>query len=97
MLVNFHLKGTTLTFFSQFVPKKKLGFEIRKANVETRTSIFEIPPVSIFRQNKQIRRFGPTFSQPCILGSKIKKSKSGFGISIVKILYVPIFRNRGQL
>ena len=63
MFVNFHLKGTTLTFFPEVDPKKKSGFEIQKANVEIRTSIFEIPPVSIFRQNKQIRRFGPTFSQ----------------------------------
>ena len=32
-----------------------------------------------------------------ILGSKFQKSKSGFGISILKILCFPIFRQNGEL
>ena len=52
--VNFQLKRITLTFLAQICPKRKLGFEIQKTNVGIRISIFQIPCVPIFRQNKQL-------------------------------------------
>ena len=54
MCVNFQLKRATLTFLAQICPKRKLGFEIHKTNVGIRISIFEIPCVPIFRQNRQL-------------------------------------------
>ena len=40
MCVTFQLKRTTLTFWAQIYPKRKLGFKIQKANVGMRTSNF---------------------------------------------------------
>ena len=95
--VDFQLKRTALTFLVQINPKGKLGFEIERTNIGIRINIFEIPCVPIFRQNGQLRIFGPKFTQKWILGSKFQKSKSEFGISIFEILCVPIFRQNGQL
>ena len=97
MCVNFQLKQTTLTFSAQIYPNRKLGFEIQKANVGIRISIFEIPCVPIFWKNGQLWPFGPKFAHKWILGSKFQKSKSRFGISILEILRAPIFRQNGQL
>ena len=97
MRVNFQLKRTTLTFLAQICPKKKLGFEIQKANVGIRISILEILCAPIFRQNGQPWIFGPKFAQKWILGKGFQKSKSGFGINTSNILCVPIFSQIGQL
>ena len=61
MCANFQLKRTHLTFSSQICPKMKLRFEITKTNVGVRISIFEIPCVLIFRQNRKLWLFGPKF------------------------------------
>ena len=45
----------------------------------------------------QLWLFGPKFAQKWVLGSKFQKSKYGFGINIVEILCVPIFRKNRQL
>ena len=50
-----------------------------------------------FQTKPTTLNFGPKFAQKWILGSKFQKSKSGFGISILEILCVPIFRQNGQL
>ena len=97
MCANFQLKRTTLTFLAQIFPKRRLGFEIQKTNIGIRISILKIPFVPIFRQNRQLWTFGPTFAQDWILGSKFQKYKSGFGINISIILCVPIFSQNGQL
>ena len=94
MCANFQLKMTTLTFWVQICPKRKLRFEIQKTNVGIRISMLEIPCVPIFRQNGHLWLFGPTFAQKWILGSKFQKCKSGFRISILEILCVPIFRQK---
>ena len=51
--------------------------------------------------NFQAKQTTLTFlAQICLkmdLGSEFQKSKSGFGICILEILYVPIFRQNGQL
>ena len=44
----------TLTFLAQICPKRKLGFEIKKTNVEIRISILEISCMPTFRQNEQL-------------------------------------------
>ena len=97
MCANFQLKQTTLNHLAQTCPKRKLGFQIQKANVGIRISILEIPCVPIFRQNRQLWIFGPKFAQKWILGSEFQKSKSGFGIRIREILGAPIFSQKGQL
>ena len=91
MRANFQKKRTTLIFFFQIWPKRKLGFEIQETNVGIRISILEIPCVPIFRQNGQLWIFGPKFAQKWILGSEFQKSKSGFGICTSKIPCVSIF------
>ena len=93
---NFYTKQKTLTFLVQICPKRKLGFEIQKINVAMRISIFEIPCVTIFRQNRQPSIFGPKFAQKWILRSQFQKSKSGFEIKILEILGAPIFRQNGH-
>ena len=40
---------------------------------------------------------GPNLPKNWILGLKFQKSKSGFGISILEILCVPIFRQNGEI
>ena len=70
-------------------------------------SIFEILCVPIFRQNGELGIFGPKFAQNWILESKFtpnwileskfQKFMTGFGISILEILCVPIFRQNGEL
>ena len=72
MCVNFQVKGATLTFLARICPKSRLGFEIQKTNVGIRISIFEIPCVPIFRQNKQIRRFGLNFTKNEFWGQRFK-------------------------
>ena len=57
MCNNYQLKQTTLIFFAQICPKRKLGFEIQKTNVGIRISILEISCVLIFRQNGQLLSF----------------------------------------
>ena len=71
--------------------------EIRKTNVETRISIFEILCVPILRQNGQLWLFWPKFAQKWILGMEFWKTKSGCRISSSEISCVPIFRQNGQL
>ena len=58
--------------------------------------MLEIPCVLVFKQNGHIWLFGPKFAQEWILGSKVQKSKSGFGMSILEILSAPIFSETGQ-
>ena len=41
--------------------------------------------------------FWPKFAQKWFLASEFQKSQSGFGISILEILWAPIFRQNGQL
>ena len=82
--INFQLKRTTLTFLAQVCPKRKFGYEIQKTNVGIRISMLEIPYVPIFKQNRHLWLFGPKFAQEWILGSQFQKSKSGFGISILR-------------
>ena len=72
MCVKFQLKGATLTFLARICPKSSLGFEIQKTNVGRRISIFEIPCVPIFRQSKQIRRFGLNFTKNEFWGQSFK-------------------------
>ena len=48
-------------------------------------------------QKGQLWIFRPKFSQKWSLGSKFQKSKSGFVVSILEILCIPIFRQTGQL
>ena len=97
MCTNFQAKLTTLTFFAQICPKRKLGFEIQKTNGGIRISILEIPYVPIFRQNGQLWLLGPKFAQKWILGSEFQKSRSGFGINTSNMPCVPIFGQNGQL
>ena len=96
MCTNFELKHTTLTLLAQICPKRKLRFEIQETNVGIRISIFEIPCIPIFRQNRRLRVFGPKFAQKWIFGSKFQKSKFGLEISILEILCAPIFRQNGN-
>ena len=84
-------------FLTQICPKRKLGFEIQKANVEIRIIILEIPCEPIFRQNGQLWIFGHKCAQKWILGSKFQKFESEFWIRILEILGAPIFRQNGQL
>ena len=84
-------------FFGPNLAKNGLLVWNLKANVEIRISILEILCVPIFRQNGQSWIFGPKFAQNWILGSKLQKSKSGFGISILEVLCAPIFKQNEQL
>ena len=52
MCANFQAKRTTLTFLAQIFPKMDLGFEIQKTKVRTKISIFKIPCLPIFSQNR---------------------------------------------
>ena len=81
---NFQPKRTTLTFLAQIYPKIVTGLYVEKTDVGKRTSILEIPRALIFRQNRQLQLFLPTFTQKWILGSEFQKYKSGFGISASK-------------
>ena len=90
MCANFQLKPASLTFLAKICPKRKLGFEIQKTNAGIKMTTYAIPRVPIFGQNRQLWLFGPKFPQRWILGSKFRKSKSRFGISILEILGVPI-------
>ena len=53
-ILNFQAKWTTLTFLAQICPKLDLGLEIPKTNAKIRLNGFEVPCVSIFRQNGQL-------------------------------------------
>ena len=72
MCAKFQLKRTTLTFLAQICPKRKLGFEIQKTDVEIRVSMLEIPCLPIFRQNEHLWLFGLKFAQKCVLGQNFK-------------------------
>ena len=50
-----------------------------------------------FQTKRAVWIFGTKFAQKWILGSKFLKSKSGFGVSILKILCVPTLRHTEQL
>ena len=64
-----------------------LGPKIRKTNVGVRIRIVKMPNnLDFFDQN---------LPKKWILESEIQKSKSGFGICILEILCVPIFRQNG--
>ena len=60
---NFQAKWTNLTFLIQIWPKIRVSFEIKKANVDIRVSILEIPCKSTFRQNEQLQLFWSKFAQ----------------------------------
>ena len=91
-------KTVNLTFLAQISPKMNLGLEIQKSNIGIKISNFEILYVSIFSQIDNFDFLGPN-SPPKkkILFSKLRKSKSRFGITSSKISCVSIFSQNRQV
>ena len=50
-----------------------------------------------FQRKPSILNFEPKFAQKRIFASKFQKYKFGFGISILEILWAPIFRQNGEV
>ena len=81
-------------FFGQNLPKNEFWGQNFKSHVRIRNRHFQ---ETICANFQHLWLFGPKFDQKWILGSKFQKSKSGFGISILEILCVIIFRQNGQV
>ena len=97
-MYQFSDKTDTFDFLGPNLPKNGFwGRNFKKLNLDSEPASLRYLGAPIFRQNRQLRLFGPKLAQKWILWWEFQKSMSGFGINTRKIPCVPIFSQNREL